>query len=1025
MSCGLSRRVSSPVLVGRTAQLARLHLVTEQALAGQPTTVVVAGEAGVGKTRLVAELLRHAGERGAVTLTGGCLDVGEGVLVYAPVIEALRGLVGRLDADELDRVLGNARPELARLAPELAAPAPTASSGPDGAPSAPGRFFELLLGVVGRLAEHASVLLVIEDLHWADRSTRELLGFLHRNLRGSVCLVLTYRNDEPGRRPPLHAFLAELERGDRVERLELGRLPREELDELLTGILGHPAPAALAAEIWARSDGNPSFAEELLAAHRAGLADRGLHQALRDMLLVRVEALTEPVQQLLEVAAVAGRRVDHSLLAAVADQPLEELVGLLREAVSHHVLVAEEPRGPTGPDGEGTYAFRHALVQEAVYGGLLPVERRRLHAAYAGALAARLEGAGQAGQAGATDLGQLAHHTYAAHDLEAALPATVRAGQAAEDAYAMPEALSHYERALELWEHVPGAAASSPLDRVGLLARTAHVASVVGDLDRAVALVHRGLGATDPATEPLRAGALLERLAQYHRERGDPAAAMAALEQAVAVIPAVPPSAEQARALAAHGRLLMLQHRDLKQAVSDCDQAIAVARQAGARAEEGRALMTLARLRGELGQFDDGLAHLEQARRIAEDLGNPEDLCDVHHNLVSLLWKRGSSEAAVEAGREGWAVAGRVGMTRSHGVAIAAQAVRALLWLGRFEEAERLLGEALDRDLPPGVLLRSVPERGLLRLRRGDVAAAEADFTFVLDRCRGALESEPGSAWRVFAGLAEAATWDGRLDEARAAAAEGLALVAESDEPSFVIPVAAAGLAAEAERAEGALARHAAAERDDAHQVASALIGVARAAGGKPEAVLTPLTGAELATAEAEWSRVASGSDPARWATAAAAWDGLGFPWPAAYARWRLGEALLAGGAPRDEAAAIVRQAWAAAQELGARRLAQELEALARRGRVELDAAPSAAGSAPERLPPSPAEAAAAEFGLTPRELEVLALVANGQTNRQIAEALFISDKTASVHVSNILAKLGAANRGQAAAAAHRLGLDS
>jgi DNA-binding NarL/FixJ family response regulator len=186
--------------------------------------------------------------------------------------------------------------------------------------------------------------------------------------------------------------------------------------------------------------------------------------------------------------------------------------------------------------------------------------------------------------------------------------------------------------------------------------------------------------------------------------------------------------------------------------------------------------------------------------------------------------------------------------------------------------------------------------------------------------------------------------------------------------------------------------------------------------------VLTPLTEAELATAEAEWSRVVGSSDPARWA-AAAAWDGLGFPWPAGYARWRLGEALLAGGAPRDEAAAVLRQAWTAARELGARRLVQELEGLARRGRVELDVAPAAAGSAPERLPPSPAEIAAEEYGLTHRELEVLALVADGQTNRQIAEALFISDKTASVHVSNILAKLGVANRGQAAAAAYRLGL--
>jgi predicted ATPase len=293
MTCGLTRRVSSPVFVDRTVELARLHRATAQAAAGQPATVVVAGEAGVGKTRLVAELVGHAGEQGMVTLTGGCLDVGEGVLAYAPVVEALRGLVGSLEADELDRVLGNARPELARLAPELAPAASTASSSPEGAPSARGRFFELLLGVLGRLAERAPVLLVVEDLHWADQSTRELLGFLHRNLRSAVCLVLTYRTDEPTRRPPRRAFLAELERSG-AERLDLGRLPRQALDELLAGVLGHPAPPALAAEIWVRSDGNPSFAEELLAAHGAGITDGGLHQALRDVLLVRVEVLSEP-----------------------------------------------------------------------------------------------------------------------------------------------------------------------------------------------------------------------------------------------------------------------------------------------------------------------------------------------------------------------------------------------------------------------------------------------------------------------------------------------------------------------------------------------------------------------------------------------------------------------------------------------------------------------------------------------------------------------------------------------------------
>jgi predicted ATPase len=264
---GVARRVSSPVLVGRAAEVARLNAALERAAAGRPAILVVAGEAGVGKTRMVAGLLGRAGERGAVALSGGCLDVGEGVLAYAPMVEALRPLVGVLDAGELERVLGGARGELARLVPELGSPD---GGRPAEAPLAPTRLFELLLGVLHRLAERGPVLLVVEDLHWADQSIRDLLGFLVRNLRGGVALVLTYRSDELHRRHPLRPFLAELDRSGRAERLELGRLGRRELAELLAAILEEPAAPALVAEILGRSEGNPFFAEELLAAHLDG-----------------------------------------------------------------------------------------------------------------------------------------------------------------------------------------------------------------------------------------------------------------------------------------------------------------------------------------------------------------------------------------------------------------------------------------------------------------------------------------------------------------------------------------------------------------------------------------------------------------------------------------------------------------------------------------------------------------------------------------------------------------------------------
>src|SRR5215211_225759 len=509
---GVARRVSSPVLVGRDAEVAQLRAALELAAAGRPATVVVAGEAGVGKTRLVAQLLGEAAGRGAVALTGGCLDVGEGVLAYAPLVEALRPLPSVTEPAELERVLGGARAELARLVPELGSPA-EAGGTPASAPLAPTRLFELLLGTLHRLAETGPLLVVVEDLHWADQSTRDLLGFLVRNLRGGVALVLTYRSDELHRRHPLRPFLAELDRSGRAERLELDRLGRRDLGKLLAGILGEPPAPALVGEVLARSEGNPFFAEELLAAHLEGSR---LPLILRDLVLARVAALSEPTQRVLEVAAVAGTRVDHQLLAAVVGQDPEQLVWLLREAVGRQHVAADE--------AGDAYAFRHALVQEAIYDDLLPVQRGPLHAAYARALERRIEQLGDARGtpgAAAVERGQLAYHWYAAHDMGQALVASVRAGQAAESASALAEALGHYERALELWDLAPEVAARSPLDRGAVLYRAAEAANLAGYNDRAVALGRLALDRVDTAAEPLRAGALLERLGRYHWTAAD------------------------------------------------------------------------------------------------------------------------------------------------------------------------------------------------------------------------------------------------------------------------------------------------------------------------------------------------------------------------------------------------------------------------------------------------------------------------------------------------------------------------
>jgi DNA-binding CsgD family transcriptional regulator len=561
-------------------------------------------------------------------------------------------------------------------------------------------------------------------------------------------------------------------------------------------------------------------------------------------------------------------------------------------------------------------------------------------------------------------------------------------------------------------------AASSPLDRSRLLRRAAEAESRIGSGTRAVALINQALAETDAATEPLRAGALLERLARYQWLAGDNAAAMAAVERAVAIIPAEPASAERARALAAHGQMLMLRSRN-QAAEARCEEAAAVARRAGARGVEGRALNSAGTSLGARGHLEAGVALLEQARAIAAELGDPEELCRAHLNLGFVYEVNGRYQDAVHAELESRKLALRFGSMATAGATAMGSAAEALMLLGRFQEAERLIQEALDLDLAPRALLTSLYPRALLRLWRGDLEGARADLTWILDLSQRSLD--PQDSAPTLARLAMVATWEGNLEETRAAVADGLALLDEADEVHMVTDLCLAGLAAEAAIAERATARHDEKAHDQASRIATGLLNRARTATRADGAAVSGGVRARLLTAEAEWSRVAGHGDPDCWARAAGSWDELGCPWPAAYARWRLAEALLEHGASREEAALPLRRAWETARGLEARPLLTEVEMLSRRARIALAPEPESGG---EGKSAAAQRTAADELGLTPREREVLALVSDGRTNRQIAQELFISEKTASVHVSNILAKLGVANRAEAAATVHRLGLN-
>ena len=359
----MSGRASSPVLVGRAEQMAALEAAFVSVRQGGPSAVLLGGEAGVGKSRLVSDFSRTAASAGARVLTGGCLELGTDGLPFAPFTAVLRDLVHEMGADAVASMLpGRTTRGLARLLPELGEP----DTGGDPA-EARARLFEEVLRALEYLTRHSPLVLVIEDAHWADRSSRDLLTFLIGNQRSlsGLLIVVTYRSDELHRTHPLRPLLASLDRIAWVERIELQRLTRQDTSELAVRILGREPDGDLAEALYHRSEGNPLFIEALLCCD--GEISRELPESLRDLLLESVRRLPEDTQEVLRVASAGGASTGHLLLAAVSGLDDAALTRAVRPAVTANVL---------HPSGDG-YAFRHELIREAVHDDLLPGEHGR------------------------------------------------------------------------------------------------------------------------------------------------------------------------------------------------------------------------------------------------------------------------------------------------------------------------------------------------------------------------------------------------------------------------------------------------------------------------------------------------------------------------------------------------------------------------------------------------------------------------------------------------------------------------
>ena len=563
---------------------------------------------------------------------------------------------------------------------------------------------------------------------------------------------------------------------------------------------------------------------------------------------------------------------------------------------------------------------------------------------------------------------------------------------------------------------MPEAATLAPLDRVTLLERAAEAAHLLYDQPRAVELVRAALTGLDQVADPARAGLLHERLGRYLYVTFDESALLA-YDQAVQLVPAEPRSAERARVLAGYAQVLSLLARDAESR-QVAEEALVAARQAGSRREEGRALASLGVALARLGDPNRGLVHLRDARRIAEEQADVDGLGLACITLTYVSEGAGRLEEALAVALQGAEASRRLGSRAWHD-SLQADAGEVEFRLGRWDEADRRLRAVLERDRLTGPhSVHARWERARLDIARGDFGAArrwlqEADE---LAGRAGRAQFNAQFAGPLAIARAELALWEGRNQEAFQAVADGLAALARvGDEAGFpdLFPL---GMAATADRAEWASARRATVEAEAARRNGDKLL--ARLEALADVNTSFPELSTVLAQSRAEHARLHGQADPAAWTAAAVRWNRIGQPYSAAYARWREAEALLASQAARAQAEEALGAAHAVAVRLGAAPLRQELELLAQRGRIRLEAPVEPPATEPE----APSEAAS--LGLTRREAEVLTLVAAGRTNRQIGQALYITPKTASVHVSRILAKLGVAGRGEAAAVAHRLGLD-
>jgi DNA-binding CsgD family transcriptional regulator/tetratricopeptide (TPR) repeat protein len=1066
---------TSARFVGRDSAFAQLVPALEAVTAGVSTTVLLRGSGGIGVSRFLSEATKRltALDQPFTILRGRAQPIGMDE-PYAAVLRALRPMLHALPDDELVALLGPGLEDHLRLMPELHARLAQLGAIPDrpsvtSAERRQARLLEGILGLLGRLGERHPVLLILEDLHHAGAGTLAFASFLANVQRPHrVCLVATYQPDQLTRSHPFTPVVASMTGARRpAVPLAIEPLRRDELAELIEGIEGERPTGSALVLVAERSGGVPLVAEELLAARRE-LSGASLTGTFDDLVVARLALRSPECRRVLRLLAPAGRALTTTELADAAaayertvegrqpprssslprrgEGPIDaDLTAGLAEAIEHGILTL---------DGD-EIDFRHELIGRAVLTDLLPGQRQRHHLALAAGLLAHPSAA--------------AWHWNEAHATAHVHDAAIAAAGRAEAVYSPADALAHLEIALSSIE-LPAGPGDAPVsvqsrsvsdeqreDAPLLQIRAAEAAFAAGRPARAVAYVEAVMSSLDERRDRTALGMLHERLGRYRRAAGDSDGAVAALERAVALVPPGP-SVERATVLAALAQVKMLEGT-FSDAERLAREAIGVAEAVGPEARQ-QIVHATTTLGVSLGWGDDpeaGVALLRDARKLAEAAGDHDELFRVYANLTTVLDLVGRRDEAVTIAYEGIEAARQAGLEAVYGNFLRGNAADSLFLLGRWAESRALSATALEWS-PAGVaFVVSVDSLAIVEIetRAGEYAGSLlGQLLLELETVRDSQHAVP-----VYRAAASFALWRGDHVDAHRAAQRGWDLVRGSEDWSLVAKMAATVAEVDAAAGADAHARRDLAGLANARSRANSVIEEAEAAVRSSN--VSPAIGsrreadAYLALGRAHRGRLEGRDDAATWAAVGDCWAELANPYEVARARWREAEALLGSGEGRpgrSRARGPLLEAVRIGVDLTARPMLRELRELAGRALIklppELDAAVDAAlvddgtadGAAP--IAPEPpagsnrtpsaivrgvvGEAPAARqdtFGLSKREHEVLALISDGRTNREIGERLFISQKTVGVHVGNILAKLGVSGRVEAAAVAIRLGL--